>query len=74
MWVIAHADNAASCPAGAVTAATQSLAIKLYTYIHFERAGESLPYLDGPVVAHAWPLPEANQPRCFPLLYHTGVS
>ena len=49
MWVTTHAGNAATCPAGAVTTATQSLAIKLYTYIHLERAGEFLPYLDGPV-------------------------
>ena len=49
VWVTTHADNAATCPAGAVTTATQSLAIKLYTYMHLERAGESLPYLDGSV-------------------------
>ena len=49
VWVTTHGDNAATWLAGAVAAATQSLAIKLYTYMHLERAGESLPYLNGPV-------------------------
>ena len=49
MWVTTHADNAGTCTAEAVTAATESLAIKLYTYMHLERVGESLLYLDGPV-------------------------
>ena len=43
-----RADNAATCPAGAAIVATQSWAIKLYTYMYHELAGESLPYVDGP--------------------------
>ena len=72
MWVTTHADNAASCPAGAVTAATQSLAIKLYTYTLSEQ-GNLCHIWMVQFAAHAWPLPEAKSTTYFPLLYHTAV-
>ena len=64
MWVATHADNGASCPAGAVTAATQSWSIKIYMY---QSSGQSsLLLMHGPYL-------KQNQPPYFPLLYHTAV-
>ena len=73
MWVTTHVDDAASCPAGGVTAAIQSLAIKLYTNMYHELAGESLHIWMVQFAAHAWPLHEAKSTTYFPLLYHTAV-
>ena len=47
MQVNTCADNEVTCPARATVVATQLWAIKLYTYMYHELAGEP-PYVDGP--------------------------
>ena len=59
VWVTTHADNAATCPAGAVTTATQSLASSTLTCSLSEQ-GNPCCISMVQFVAHAWPLPEAK--------------